>query len=307
MVSVLLLAGGLICLYVGAEGLIRGAVGLAHRFGIGTLAIGLTVVAFGTSAPELTVSSVAAFTGSSDIAVGNVVGSNIFNITLILGLGSLIYPIGITETLIRQDIPVMIAVSVLSLLFLLDGRLSRVEGALLLLGIIVYTIWTLRQARGGHTDSLKSPAPTGNLFAAIAFAAAGLLILIIGSKMVVSGSIRIARSLGLSEALIGLTLISAGTSIPELATSVVAALKRQPDIAVGNIVGSNIFNLLAILGTSSLISPCTPEGLSVIDFGVMLGAALLAFPLMWTGFTLNRIEGGILLTVYAAYIAWLCH
>ncbi len=310
----LLLSVGLALLYIGAEMLVKGAVVIAQRLGVGPLVIGLTIVAFGTSAPELTVSLQAALDGSGHIAAANVVGSNIFNLAVILGLSALICPIHITARIIRVDMPIMIAASLVGVAVLHDQALSRLEGLLLSSGIVAYTVFSFYLARRCPDDSLSDqvehmlgkPSLRSSRAGWVSIGAVlvGLMLLVLGSKFLVEGAVRLARLIGLSETLIGLTLVSAGTSLPELATSVVAAARKQPDIAVGNIVGSNIFNLLAILGLSSAIVPFSVAGLTGIDAAVMLGAAVLILPLMWSRFTLSRIEGVILLAVYIVYIAY---
>jgi len=307
--TVILLVMGLVLLYVGAELLVRSAAALAFRLGISSLVIGLTIVAYGTSAPEMTVSTMAAFAGQGDNAVTNVVGSNIFNIAFILGITSLICPIRISRQFVRLDVPIMIFVSLLCCLMLLDKFLTRLDGSILLQGIIFYTIWIYRiglKSATGTINSLEYPAAdkkaAGRLPILIVCIFAGLILLVLGSKALVAGATSIARSVGLSEAVIGLTIISAGTSLPELATSIVAAFRRQPDIAVGNVIGSNIFNILAILGTSSLLVPYSANGLTNIDLSVMVGFAVITLPLMWTKFSLSRTEGLFLLAGYGIYL-----
>jgi len=310
----LLLSTGLALLYIGAEMLVKGAVAIAQRLGVGPLVIGLTIVAFGTSAPELTVSLQAALAGSGDIAAANVVGSNIFNLAVILGLSALICPIHITARIIRVDMPIMIAASLVGVAVLHDQTLSRLEGLLLSSGIVAYTVFSFHLARRCPADSLSDQVehmlckPSSRSIRAgwvsIGAVLLGLVLLVLGSKLLVEGAVRLARLIGLSETIIGLTLVSAGTSLPELATSVVAAVRKQPDIAVGNIVGSNIFNVLAILGLSSAIAPFAAAGLTGVDAAVMLGTAVLTLPLMGSRFTLSRIEGVILLAVYIVYIAY---
>jgi len=311
MITAILLISGLVLLYIGAELLVKGATAMALSLGISSLVIGLTIVAFGTSAPEMTVSVLAVFSGKGDIAATNVIGSNIFNIAFILGIASLIYPISISRQLIRWDVPAMIVVTLLSIWMLSDHSLSRIDGAVLTIGIMVYTMWAFRRGRSipavSVADELKIPSsdcPQMKLSLSVMWIVAGLILLILGSKSLVSGAIRLARSAGLSEAIIGLTIVSAGTSLPELATSVVAAFRRQPDIAVGNIVGSNIFNILAILGISSLLVPYSAPGLTMVDLAIMLGFAVVALPFMWTKFTLSRTEGFLFLAGYGIY---LCH
>ncbi len=307
MTTILILVG-LVLLYFGAEWLVKGAASMAFRMGIGPLAIGLTVVAFGTSAPEFTVSTQAALGGLGDIAVTNVVGSNSFNIAFILGIAAMICPIRITKQIIRWDVPVMIAVSILCIVLLWDRHLSRIEGAGLFIGIIFYTVWTFRQAKRdadqGLAEEISSELKDCKLTMtwAIIYVVAGLVLLVLGSKSLIAGSLRLAKSFGVSEAVIGLTIVSAGTSLPELATSVVAALRKQADIAVGNIVGSNIFNILSILGFSSMLMPYSSPGLTNVDLSMMLAMAVLSLPLMWTGFKLVRWEGAVFLLCYAAYL-----
>jgi cation:H+ antiporter len=291
--TLLLLLAGLVLLYLGAEMLVKGAVAAAANLGVSS---------------ELTVSTQAAFKGLGDIAVTNVVGSNIFNIAFILGLAALICPIRITKQLIRWDVPVMIGVSILCILFLLDRHVSRLEGLIFFAGIVAYTGWTFRQAKRQPDPSLaladlpEEDQPKTGIFLAAVLIVLGLVFLVLGSKALISGSLRLARSYGISEAVIGLTIVSAGTSLPELATSVVAALRKQPDISIGNIVGSNIFNILAILGVSSLLVPYSSPGLTNVDLAVMLGIAVLSLPFLWTRYILSRMEGLIFLILYGLYL-----
>lgn len=311
----LLLIAGLMLLYFGAELLVKGAVAIARRMGVGPLVIGLTIVAFGTSAPELTVSTLAALGGQGDIAMTNVVGSNIFNVAVILGLAALICPIRITAQVVKVDMPLMILVSLVCWVVSADRYLSRIEGILLFLGIVAYTVFSYRLAYRksadplpAEMDSSQKTAPSaaaGSWISSSVKAAVGLGLLVAGSKAFVEGAVQLAQRLEIPEAVIGLTIISAGTSLPELATSVVAAMRKQPDIAVGNIVGSNIFNILAILGISSMVSPYSAKGLTGIDLAVMLAAAVFALPLMWSRFILSRLEGAGLLAGYLVYLIYL--
>jgi cation:H+ antiporter len=306
--TAILLISGLVLLYAGAELLVKGASAMAFRLGVTSLVIGLTIVAYGTSAPEMTVSVLAAFYGKGDIAATNIVGSNIFNIAFILGVASMICPIRISRQFIRWDVPVMIGVSLLCWLMLANRALSRTEGIILFLGIILYTVWAYRSCSKpaasdiNSTEISVSESAHMKLSLSIICIIGGLILLVLGSKALVTGAIRLARGAGVSEAVIGLTIVSAGTSLPELATSVVAAIRRQPDIAVGNIVGSNIFNILAILGVSSLLVPYSAPGLTTADLAVMLGFAVVALPFMWTKFTLSRTEGFLLLVGYGIYL-----
>lgn len=304
------LLGGLICLFVGAEALVRGASSLALRLGLTPLVIGLTVVAFGTSAPELVVSIQATLAGQGDIAVANAIGSNIFNIAVILGLAAVILPLRVQFQLIRFDTPVMVAVVLLGAVCLLDGRLGRVEAGLFLALLIAYTIINLRLARQQATVEVEEEfassitAPRRKPWIDPWLILAGLGLLVLGSHWLVGGAVQLARSWGMSEALIGLTIIAAGTSLPELATSVVAALRRASDIAIGNIVGSNIFNVLGILGTSALISPLHAPGLLLLDLAMMTGLSLVLLPIIIWGRDVNRWEGALLLASYGGYLWW---
>ena len=304
---------GLLLLIAGAELLVRGAARMAGRLGITPLIVGLTVVAFGTSAPEMAVSVQAALKGSGDIAVGNVVGSNIFNVLVILGLSALIVPLLVSRQLVRLDVPVMIGASLLAFALALDQRLGRLDGAILFGGILIYTgvlIWLARrEAARAPADAdagLDSGLRAWLRDALLVLAGVGLLVL--GADWLVEGAVVLARALGLSELLIGLTLIAAGTSLPELATSLLAALKGQREIAVGNIVGSNIFNLLAVLGLAALVSPVpisvSPTALA-LDFPVMLAVAIACLPIFFANYRISRPEGLLFLLYYCAYIGYL--
>jgi len=299
---------GLLLLFTGAEGLVRGSSALARRLGLPPLVIGLTVVAFGTSAPELIVSITASINAQSDIAIGNVVGSNIFNIGFVIGLTAVICPIPVTLTVIKIDTPIMIGSSLVAAWLITGGMLSVIPGLLLVTGLLAYTIVTLWLARKESTEKLQQvfssgiAFPAGSYYRDIFYILAGLALLIIGSRLLITSATAIARSFAVSEVVIGLTIVAAGTSLPELATSLTAALRRQPDIAVGNIVGSNIFNILGILGTTSLISPISATDISAWDLGVMIILAVALLPLLWTGRKLMRWEGGLLLTIYTLYL-----
>ncbi len=312
------LIGGFILLVLGAEVLVRGAARLAARFGISPLIIGLTVVAFGTSAPEMAVSTQSAFMGQGDIAIGNVIGSNIFNVLFILGLSALITPLIVSRQLVRLDVPLMIAAGFLAWLLALDGSYSRLDGFILFICIIFYTgylvfsslkTWRAGQALDGDDEysTQINPHRYASLINA-AYILVGLVLLVTGSNFLVSGAVDLAKALGLSELVIGLTIIAAGTSLPELATSLIAAWKGERDIAVGNIVGSNLFNLLAVLGLAGLVSP---EKISVassaiaFDFPVMLAVMIACLPMFFAGYRINRWEGALFLGYYIAYTAYL--
>lgn len=304
------IAGGLVALWLGAEWLVRGAAALAHRLGLSSLVIGLTVVAFGTSAPELAVSLRGALTGLADVAVGNVVGSNIANLGLILGLAALLRPVVAAAQLIRREVPLMIAVSLLLVALLADGRLGRGEGVVLVLGIVAYTAWSVVAARreGAEVEQEFSAGEPGkSLSAGLAVLAVGggLAVLVGGATVLVDGAVTLARAAGLSEAVIGLTLVAVGTSLPELATSTVAAVRGQGDIAAGNVIGSNIFNLLCILGVAATVRPLAPGGIGIVDLAVMVGFAVAVLPMLVTARRLSRWEGAALLAGYLAYTVWL--
>ncbi|AWT11271.1 calcium/sodium antiporter [Stutzerimonas frequens] len=312
------LIAGLVLLVAGAEVLVRGAAKLAAQFGISPLVIGLTVVAFGTSAPETAVSVQASLNGSGDIAIGNVVGSNIANVLLILGMTALVAPLVVSRQLIRLDIPIMIGASLVTFGLAWDGQLSRIDGAILFSAVVIYTLFLVissrRENAAGADDEfakefgLDEPAkPHAGLINA-GLVLGGLVLLVVGSNFLVEGAVALARALGLSELVIGLTVIAIGTSLPELATSIMAAFRGERDIAVGNIVGSNIFNLLCVLGLASLVSP-QAIGVSsnalAFDFPVMIAVAVACLPIFFAGYCIKRWEGALFLAYYVAYTLYL--
>jgi cation:H+ antiporter len=318
-VNLLLFVAGLTALVVGANLLVRGASKLALSFGISPLVVGLTVVAFGTSAPEVAVSVGAVLDGKTDIALGNVVGSNVFNVLFILGISALITPLLVNVQLIRQEVPIMIGVSLLLLALSLDGKLGLIDGALLLGLLIAYTTFLVVQSRG-ETKAAQDeyaqenkPAEAGawdaKLPAQIALIVAGLVALVFGSEWLVTASIAFAKAMGVSDLVIGLTIVAAGTSMPEVAASITAAIKGERDIAVGNVVGSNVFNILGCLGLSSLVSGSAglgvPPSILAFDIWVMLAVALACLPIFMTGHEIARWEGGVFIGYYAAYVAYL--
>ena len=310
MIELLLISAGLLLLYYGAEWLVGGGASLAVKAGVTPLVVGLTVVAFGTSCPELVVSVDAAISHHGEISIGNIVGSNIFNIAFILGLSAMIRPLKVQLQLVRFDTPIMIAVSVLFVIFFIDKKISRPEALILFAGILVYTVVVVRMARKEVKKERGEGIPEEghaeyDLVVCIFFIIAGLMALVAGARVFVQGAIMVAQNFKVSEAVIGLTIVAAGTSLPELATSVVAAAKKQADISIGNIVGSNIFNILCIIGIAGLISPICAPGISFVDLGMMLLTAILLFPLMRTGFIINRIEGFVLVLVYLGYLYYL--
>jgi cation:H+ antiporter len=309
MIPLLWLALGALLLYIGAEALVRGAVALAVRAGMTPLVIGLTVVAAGTSAPELVVSVAGAVRNDGAIAIGNVIGSNICNILLITSITALIRPIVVQRSIVRREIPLMIVVSLLATAFLLVGnRLARPEAAALL-GLLVLSIgWSIGRARAERPEAESLPVPTrsgtGPVTASVLLIA-GLGLLVIGADRFVNGAVELARLLGVSETVVALTVVAVGTSLPELATSIVAAFKGESDLALGNVVGSNIFNLLGILGVAGLVHPLPLPAGAFLDLIVMIAAAVLILPLAWSGFTLQRLEAGLLLLLYGGYLTWL--
>ncbi len=312
---------GLIALILGAELLVRGASRLALAFGISPLVVGLTVVALGTSAPEMAVSVRSAWSGQVDIALGNVVGSNIFNVLIILGLSALITPLVVHQQVIRQEVPVMIGVSLLLWALALDGGIGRWEG-LLLAGLLAgYTFLLIRQSRR-ETAAVQAQvdAEYTEAFAArprawhahwgvqVLLVLAGLALLVLGAQWLVEAAVGFARRLGVSELVIGLTIVAAGTSLPEVATSVMAAIRGERDIAVGNVVGSNNFNILAVLGLTASVAPAdlaVAPSMPVFDLPVMVGAALACLPVFFTEARIARWEGALFLALYAAYTLYL--
>lgn len=307
---IIFLVLGLVALFIGAEGLIRGSSALALKIGITPLVVGLTVVAFGTSTPELVVSLKAALIGNSSISLGNVVGSNIANIALILGIAAIIRPLDVHANVIRREIPIMIGVSLLLILLLIDGELSFIDGLILVMGIVIYTVVNVIMARKEKNTEIgkefKEGLKTGlGVPVSIIMIVGGLGLMILGANLFVTSSISIAKVIGVSDAIIGLTIVAVGTSLPELITSIVAAYKNESDIAIGNVVGSNIFNILGILGITALIISVSSSGINYVDFGVMLFAALILLPLSKTGFKITRLEGVLLVLGYVVYIYYL--
>ncbi|MHB9028189.1 MAG: calcium/sodium antiporter [Candidatus Latescibacterota bacterium] len=313
----LLLIAGLALLIIGAEALVRGASRLAAAVGISPLVIGLTIVAFGTSSPEFAVSVKSALAGQADIALGNVVGSNIFNVLFILGISALITPLIVAQQLVKFDVPLMIAVSVVLLALGMDGQLGRGESVLLFLGLMGYTgflIYGSRKESGEVKQEYRAEfAPSARITGLqwimnIALVIIGLGLLILGSQWLVESAVSIARRIGVSELVIGLTIIAAGTSLPEVATSVIATLRGERDIAVGNVVGSNIFNIMGVLGCAGALAPAgiavSPEALR-FDMPVMIASAFACLPIFFTGNMIARWEGVLFLFYYAAYVVFL--
>jgi cation:H+ antiporter len=307
--SLLSIAAGLLLLAAGAEGLVRGASSLARAAGVSPLVIGLTVVAVGTSLPELMVSVGAAVRGSGAVALGNVVGSNISNVALILGVSAMLRAMRVQAQIIRIDAPILLGASLALGALLVDGRLSRLDGGLLAGGIIAYTWFSVYAARS-ETAAVQQEYDRGvpqqhRLWIDLVLLAGGMGALGIGADLLVDGAVVVATAVGISEVVVGLTVVAIGTSLPEMATSVTAAYRGEGDIAVGNAVGSSIFNILGILGITVLIHPLATDALRTLDLAVMIGLAVALLPMMRSGFMLSRWEGSLLLLVYAAYLATL--
>jgi len=299
---------GLVLLVVGAEGLVRGSSSVALRLGVTPLVVGLTIVAFGTGSPELAVSIGSALNGNSGLALGNVIGSNISNIALILGIAAVIKPLSVKAEIVRRETPVMIVVTAFLWLLLYDGELSRIDGAILTFGAVAYTFLTYylskqKQKKGVEEEFEEAyTQPKGAVWKDAVFIILGLILLVLGANLLVDGAITVAKYFGLSEVIIGLTVIAVGTSLPELATSAIAAKKGEADVALGNAIGSNVLNILAVLGITALIQPISLEGVRTLDLGVMLGSAILLNVLLGRKFILDRLEGLILIIGYLIYV-----
>ena len=315
--TLILFLAGLFLLIAGAEALVRGAVRVAASLHISPLVIGLTVVAMGTSSPELAVSVISAFEGHADISLGNVVGSNIFTVLFLLGLSARITPLGVAQQLVRLDVPLMIVVSVLVLLMGLDGRIGAVDGTLLVAGLAGYMVFLIYQSRRESREMREEYAQefgtdkdtgAGPWARDLALIFGGLAMLVLGSRWLVSGAVAIAEYFGVSPLVIGLTVIAAGTSLPEVATSVVASLRGERDIAVGNVVGSNIFNILCVLGLTATVAPRgvdVPVQALQFDIPVMIAVAVACLPIFFTGHLIARWEGAVLLGYYILYTTYL--
>lgn len=304
---VIYLIGGLILLFAGAEGLIRGSSNLAIKIGIKPLVVGLTVVAFGTSTPELVVSLKAALMGNGSISLGNVVGSNIANIALILGVAALIKPLDVHANVIMREIPIMIGISIVLLLLMIDGELGLIDGLIFVIGLVIYLLVSVIMALKEKNPQVDTEFKEGlksklGIPVSIILMIAGLGLLIFGADLFVQSAVAIAKKFNISDAVIGLTIVAIGTSLPELITSIVASYKKEADIAIGNVVGSNVFNILGILGITALIIPISSIGISYIDLGVMMFATIILLPLCKTGFSITRLEGAFLLSGYFIYI-----
>lgn len=301
-VDYIFLLAGLVGLFFGGEALVRGSVGIARRMSIPPLLIGLTVVGFGTSTPELLVSVDAAWHGVPDIALGNIIGSNIANILLIVGLSALVWPIRVMGATLRRDTAVMVAAALLLVPVFAMGQMGRPVGLILVAGLVAYLVWAYRQPGEAVADEVGVPAPASTLVSVL-WVIGGLVALMLGARFLVVGAVSIARGYGISEAFIGLTIVAVGTSLPELATSLIAAIRRQSEIAIGNIVGSNIFNVLGILGVTAVITPIPIAArFLTFDLPVMITVSLVLTALLLTRPVIGRFVGVAMLVAYAGYI-----
>ena len=302
IIDILFIVLGVALVLYGADKLTEGASALARRMNVPEIIIGLTIVAAGTSAPELFVSLVSALNDTPDMAVGNVVGSNTMNCMLIVGCAAMVAPMIISPSTVKKDIPFSVLASVLLILLAFDHFMSRLDGIILLIGFAVFMAYTLMQAKKGNSEAVKESSPVWKNLLYLVFGLAGL---VVGSNLFVDSASDVALTLGISEGVVGLTIVAGGTSLPELATSVVAARKGQSAIAIGNVIGSNVFNILLILGLTSTISPLKIEGITTIDMAVMLLSVVLVWLFSRTRYTVERWEGGLLLVIYIAYLVWL--
>ena len=302
--QILLLLVGIVCVLKSADLLANGAVGLATKLGVSQMVIGLTIVAIGTSMPEFFVSLVSAVHGTPDLAVGNIVGSNIFNSLLIVGVAALVAPIAIQQVTVKKDIPIAVLASIMLMAMTLDDTISRVD-ALLLFSVFIAFIWiTFRGARSNVQEKESSEQPVG-AGKALFLLLVGLVGLLLGSNIFVDNASALAHSWGISDAVIGLTIVAGGTSLPELATSVVAARKGDSGIAIGNVLGSNVFNILMILGVTGLITPMHIQGITMVDLSVMVVSMVLLWLFSFTKFRIERWEGGVLVIFFCGYMVWL--
>ena len=316
LVTFILFLAGIGLLLVGAEGLVRGASRLAVTAGVSPLVVGLTVVAFGTSAPELAVSVSAAFAGDADIGVGNVIGSNVFNVLLILGLAATIGPLVVAQQIVRIEVPVLIFVSLVFYAFAANGNISTVEGIILSAGIVVYTVWAIwrsrretREVRAEYdAEFSRGEKSRRALLIDVALVVVGLAMLVLGSEWFVDGAVELAETLAVSELVIGLTVVAAGTSMPEIATSVLASIRGERDIAVGNVIGSNLFNLLMVMGVTSVVADggiAVADAALRFDIPVMIAVAVACLPVFWRGYRIERWEGIVFLLYCIAYVTYL--
>ena len=305
MISIILVVVGVALVLWGADRLTDGATALAQRMNVPQIVIGLTVVAMGTSMPEFFVSMVSAIKGTPDLAVGNVVGSNIFNTMFIVGISAAVAPMAISRSAVRKDIPFAVVATLMLSVMCMDGNISRTDAGILFALFIVFMVYTLRLARKGAVDVEEKKKADLSVVMSSVFIIVGLACLIGGSNLFVNGASAIAKALNVSDAVIGLTVVAMGTSLPELATSVVAARKGRSAMAMGNVIGSNVFNILMILGVTGMITPMQIEGITMTDMGVMLVGMVLVWMFSYTKYKVARWEGFVLAAMFVGYMAWL--
>lgn len=304
--NILFIIIGIVLVLWGADRLTDGATAIAQRLNVPQIVIGLTVVAMGTSAPEFFVSFVSALKGTTDMAVGNVVGSNIFNTMLIVGVAAIVAPMTIAKNTVKKDIPCAVGASLMLAVMSLDNEISRLDAVLLFIAFLLFMAYTLRLAKTGEKEDetvIKKMKPLKAAFLVLL----GLACLIVGSNLFVESASAVAKSLGVSDAMIGLTIVAGGTSLPELATSVVAAMKGRSSIAIGNVIGSNVFNILMILGITGIICPMDLHGITPVDMGVLFGSMLLLWGFSYTKYTVARWEGALLTVLFGCYMGWLIY
>lgn len=318
ILDVLLFLFGLVILYYGAEWLIRGASGLALDYGIRPVVVGLTVVALGTSMPEFLVNFLAALGGDHDLAIGNIIGSNISNVALILGASAVVLPVAVTPQILQKEYPMMLGAMVLFYGVALDGTISRLDGSLLVACLLAFISYLLYDAKNNATaqsmideidvdsDDVSSSDPQDSLMKKTLYLVGGTAGLALGAHFMVDSAVDIARSMGISQIIIGLTIVAIGTSLPELAASMVGAIKSEADLSVGNILGSNLLNVLFVVGTVSIMSPLSVEPSTLsIHFPVMLGICVMLLPIAWTRYEITRVEGGVLLATFFSYMTYI--
>ncbi|MDY6250123.1 MAG: calcium/sodium antiporter [Bacteroidaceae bacterium] len=307
MLNILFIIVGIAAVLWGADRLTDGSVAVAQRMNIPQIVIGLTVVAMGTSMPEFFVSLTSALKGTADLAVGNIVGSNIFNTLVIVGVTAMVAPMNISRHTVERDLPFSMLASAMLLIFGLDNMVGRWESAILFMAFLLFMAYTLRTAAKGTNEAEQAPTKAMNPWMAALWIVIGLVCLVVGSNIFVSGATELARMWGVSEAVIGLTIVAGGTSLPELATSIVAAKKGQSAIAIGNVIGSNVFNVFMILGATGLIKPMQTQGITLVDLSLLLISAVLLWLFSFTRYKVERWEGGVLVLVFAAYLSWLLY
>lgn len=307
MLNILFIIVGIAAVLWGADRLTDGSVAVAQRMNIPQIVIGLTVVAMGTSMPEFFVSLTSALKGTADLAVGNIVGSNVFNTLVIVGVTAMVAPMNISRHTVKRDLPFSMLASAMLLIFGLDNMVGRWESAILFMAFLLFMAYTLRTAAKGTNEAEQAPTKAMNPWMAALWIVIGLVCLVVGSNIFVSGATELARMWGVSEAVIGLTIVAGGTSLPELATSIVAAKKGQSAIAIGNVIGSNVFNVFMILGATGLIKPMQTQGITLVDLSLLLISAVLLWLFSFTRYKVERWEGGVLVLVFAAYLSWLLY